>query len=264
MTRLGLTSVQARVYIALAQSGISTIKTISKVSRVARQDIYRITSVLQKLGLVEKIIAAPTMFRAIPIKDAISILLERRTKETSELQAQTKELLKKFKKIKAITTAPQEETQFILVPEKEALILRTKQAVMSAQRSTDIIITWKKFPQMLLLLAKEFREAIKRGVKIRYIVEKTEYENSWPEIVQAFTRNSSFKLRFVPNPPNTVFGIFDEKEVFIATSTAGYAAEYPALWSNNPSLISAMHDLFEIMWFTSLEDKHELIKTTPS
>ena len=257
MTHLGLTSVQARVYIALAQSGISTIKTISKVSGVARQDIYRIMSVLQKLGIVEKIIAAPTMFRAIPIKDALSILLERRTKETSELQAKTKELLKKFKKINAITIAPQEETQFILVPEKEALILRLKQAMMTAQRSIDVTITWKRFPQVLLLLVKELRKALKRGVKIRFIAEKTEYENSWPEIVQAFTRNPSFKIRFVPNPPNTVFGIYDEKEVFITTSTAGYAAEYPALWSNNPSLISAMHDLFEIMWSTSLEDKHE-------
>jgi sugar-specific transcriptional regulator TrmB len=264
MTRLGLTSVQARVYVALAQSGISTIKTISKVSGVARQDIYRIMSVLQKLGIVEKIIAAPTMFRAIPIKDAISILLERRIKETSELQAKANELFEKFKEIKAITIDPQEETHFILVPEKEALILRTNQAVMTAQRSIDSIVTWKGFPQVLLLWAKEFRKAIKRGVKIRFIAEKTEYENSWPEIVQAFTRNPSFKLRSIPNTPNTVFSIYDEKELFIITSNLGHAAEYPALWSNNPSLILAMHDLFEIMWSNSLEDKHELIKTTPS
>jgi sugar-specific transcriptional regulator TrmB len=264
MTRLGLTSVQARVYIALVQSGISTIKTISKASGVARQDIYRIMSVLQKLDIVEKIIAAPTMFKAIPAKDALSILVERKIKETSELQAKTKELLKKLRETKTLTMKQQQETQFILIPKKKALILRYIKAVMAAQRSIDVTITWKRFPQLLLILAKELRKAIKRGVKIRFITEKTEYENSSPEIIQAFTRDPSFKLRFIRNHPNTVFAICDEKEVFITTSTKGYTAEHPALWSNNPCLIAAMHDLFEIMWFTSLETNINLIETTPS
>lgn len=256
LTRLGLTPVQARVYVALSQMGTSKVKPVSRVSGVARQDIYRIMSVLQELGLVEKIIAAPTVFRAIAIKDAFSILLERRTKEASELQAEIEEFLKSFRKIEAIAMDPQEEIRFSLIPKEDALVLRVKQAVMTAQRSVDIATTWKKLPQTLLILAEELRKAIKRGVKIRFIAEKPEYENSWPEIVQAFKRNPSFKLRSVPNPPNTVFGIYDE-EVFIVTSTAGYAAEYPALWSNNPALVSAMRDLFDIMWFTSVEDKHE-------
>jgi sugar-specific transcriptional regulator TrmB len=264
LTHLGLTSVQARVYIALAQSGISTIKSISKVAGVARQDTYRIMHVLQEWGLVERIIANPTTFRAIQTKDAFSILLERRAAETSELQINIKELLKKLKKIDAVTIASQEETQFILIPENETLTLRSKQAMRTVQRSIDITTTWTRFPQVLSLVAKELWEALKRGVKIRFIAEKPECEKSWPEIVQAFTRNPSFTLRYILNPPHTAFGIYDEKEVFITTSTRGYAADYPALWSNNPPLISAMHDLFEIMWFASMEDKHGLIETTPS
>jgi sugar-specific transcriptional regulator TrmB len=55
LTCLGLTLCQARVYLALARSGMSTAKTISKVSKVTREDIYRIMPTLQKLGLVENI-----------------------------------------------------------------------------------------------------------------------------------------------------------------------------------------------------------------
>jgi DNA polymerase III alpha subunit len=54
---LGLTLLQAKIYLALSKTGKATIKTISKASNSARQDIYRIMPTLQKLGLAEKIIA---------------------------------------------------------------------------------------------------------------------------------------------------------------------------------------------------------------
>jgi sugar-specific transcriptional regulator TrmB len=257
LMRLRLTFDQARVYLALAESGMSAAKTIAKNSGVARTDVYRIMPTLEKLGLVERIVSVPCKFRAMSRLDAVSVLMKRRTNETSELRAATREMLKVVKNNNTRTVPEEEGPQFILVPKEETLILRSKQAVMTAQRSIDVTITWKRLPQVLLLSAKELRKAIQRGVKVRFIAEKTEHEESWPEIVQALAKNPSFKLRSIPNPPNTVFWIIDDKEVFITTSTAGYAADYPALWSNNPSLISAMHDLFEIMWLTSLEDKHK-------
>ena len=75
---LGLTLVQARVYLALVESGISKISTISKISKVARPDTYNNIKKLQKLGLVEAIIQSPRTYRAIPIIEALSLLLERR------------------------------------------------------------------------------------------------------------------------------------------------------------------------------------------
>ena len=55
LTNLGLTPVQARVYLALVESGPLRISAISKASDVARPDVYRILSNLEKIGLVEKI-----------------------------------------------------------------------------------------------------------------------------------------------------------------------------------------------------------------
>ena len=50
----GLTSLQAKTYLALAKLGKADVKTIAKVSKVARQDIYRIMPTLQKWGLEKK------------------------------------------------------------------------------------------------------------------------------------------------------------------------------------------------------------------
>jgi sugar-specific transcriptional regulator TrmB len=72
---LGLTTLQAKTYLAIAILEKATVKTISKTAKIARQEIYRVTSELQEKGLIEKIIATPVEYRAIPVHDAINVLL---------------------------------------------------------------------------------------------------------------------------------------------------------------------------------------------
>ena len=86
LTDLGLTLLQARTYFALSKLRKATIKTISKASNIARQDVYRIMPALEKLGLAEKIIATPTMYKATPIKEGIYFLLQKKTQQYNELK----------------------------------------------------------------------------------------------------------------------------------------------------------------------------------
>jgi sugar-specific transcriptional regulator TrmB len=63
---LGLTSLQAKTYLALVTLGKANVQTIAKASNVARQDVYQVMPTLQKLGLGEKIIAKPIIYEATP------------------------------------------------------------------------------------------------------------------------------------------------------------------------------------------------------
>jgi sugar-specific transcriptional regulator TrmB len=67
------------VYTALLESGPLRVSAIAKISKVARPDVYRNLSKLQKIGLVEKIIRKPVEYRAIPMKKGLSLLLETKT-----------------------------------------------------------------------------------------------------------------------------------------------------------------------------------------
>ena len=51
---LGLTLLQAKVFLALLVRGTSKVTEISQVSKVSRPDVYRSLSKLQEFGLVEK------------------------------------------------------------------------------------------------------------------------------------------------------------------------------------------------------------------
>lgn len=252
---LGLTFLQAKVYLALVKSGTATIKEISKTAGVARQDLYRITSELQKLGLVEKVIAIPTEFRAIELTSGISLLLQHVHQKEAETHKKILKLMQRYKgknvKAKPLEAGP----NFILIPEGKAVTLRTIKALENAQTSMDSIISWKKF-SYLMLNAQEFRlmEALKRGVKLRFITEKPEGEKQLPRIVETLGKNYSFAVRYLPAAPLAHIGLFDKREVFINTSTTGNLTETILLWSNCPSLAVVVYDYFEILWLTAMEE----------
>jgi sugar-specific transcriptional regulator TrmB len=257
LRRLGLTFNQARVYLALARSGMSTAKTISTVSKIPREDVYRIMPQLRRLGLVEKGITAPAKFKAISIEEALFVLLQRRMEETSELQTKAGELLKNFKQNIARQNLEEEEPQFILIPERETALQRRRNATNNAQRSIVAVTSWKRFPRGLYTYAEEVKKALGRGVEIRFVTDQPEKEGSTPKIMADFMKNSSFKIRYTTNPPTAIVAVYDEKEVYLATSAGVATEEPPALWSNNPSLVELARNYFEMMWNTALEHKQE-------
>lgn len=68
---LGLTYLQAKVYVTLLKLGDvgAEVRKIASASAIARQDVYRILPALQKMGLVEKVVAIPTIYRPIPLEE---------------------------------------------------------------------------------------------------------------------------------------------------------------------------------------------------
>ncbi|MCZ2856768.1 MAG: hypothetical protein O2U62_06710, partial [Candidatus Bathyarchaeota archaeon] len=66
LTDFGLTGNQAKVYLAAARLRLASVGQISKVSKVRREDVYRILPKLEKMGLVERLLGKPTKIRATP------------------------------------------------------------------------------------------------------------------------------------------------------------------------------------------------------
>jgi sugar-specific transcriptional regulator TrmB len=254
LTLLGLSFNQARVYIALVRSGMSNAQSISMISKVAREHVYRTMTSLQKLGLVEKIITIPTKYKAIPIHDTVSILTERKIKETSELQARTRRLLRNFKEGNARITLQEEEPQFVLIPEKKAGFEKRRNAFENAQKSVDVINSWSRHSSTVYNNAELLNKAMKRGVKIRVITEKPEDENSLLKVEQIFQKNPPHKVKYVLTALSAETTIYDKEEVFIDVSVASRYGECPTLWSNNPCLVAIVQDYFEIMWLAALEE----------
>jgi sugar-specific transcriptional regulator TrmB len=253
LSRLGLTTNQAKVYLALVRSGMSTAKTISKKSNNARPHVYLIMPTLEKLGLVQRIISTPSEFKAISLQDALSVLMTRRTKDTSELQTMTKEILKKFENKNTETALEEEGHQFILIPQKGINIQKRRVAIKNAQKSIDVISSTKRLPVASSFFYEEIMKALQRGVKIRVITEKPEDKKVISEIKE-FRNTLNYRIRYSSVISHAKISIYDKKEALMTTlATAGFA-ESSTLWSNNPSFLAILQNYFENLWVIAIEE----------
>ena len=256
---LGLTSVQTRVYLALVESGPSRVSAISKISKVPRPDVYRTLSRLQELGLVEEIIKKPLQYRAIPMKEGLSLLLETRTRQYEKVRAETMVLFHKATAEKPNKKIQIETPQFVLIPRGRTAIEKIKTAIERAGLGVDLVLSWKRFSQgMVTVFAESLEIAWAKNVQIRFLIECPPESKTAKQLIQ-FCRGKPFcQVRFAPLYPETIFGIYDKKEVFIAVKSKTDLRGSSALWSNNPNLISLAKGYFEILWLTAIEEPKTL------
>lgn len=258
---LGLTSLQAKIYLTLSKLNRATIKTIAKASNIARQDIYRIMPALEKLGLAEKIVATPTMYKATPIKEGVYFLLQRKTQQYSELQKRTIELIENLKEINDETTLQEEEHHFILTSSEQLLWKRLQEGAEKAQISIDICANWEGFRYRLFKDFPNFKRALKRGVRIRVITEKHEPDKSSQKIIQALKANPLFEIRYLPPPVPIKTAIHDKKEVNLCLTTPNKIGGLPSLWSNNPQFVKIITTYYEELWNKAQSEANSSIKT---
>ena len=252
LIKLGLTLVQAKVYIALTSSDALTIQKLSDVSGVARTDLYRVMKELQNEGVVEKILVNPTQFKATPMDQVLNHLIQKRNKESLEIKKKTLALKRELKK------KPQNNTtklvpKFILIPSKRAPD-RIGEAIDNANKSINLAVSWSRFSRGLNFFTDKLKKSWTKKVKWRIILEMPPDTNHSLDHIQFCRKNSSCEVRFIPPPIKTITGIYDQKELFIIENPAVGISNSPALWTNNKSLLSLAKDYFDILWIISLKE----------
>ena len=253
---LGLTLVQAKIYLSLTKLDNATIKIISKNSNLARQDVYRIIPSLERRGLVEKIIDKPTKYKATPIKIGFSALLQQRIMQDAELKKKTNELLKNIHDEKIKNESTDEEPHFIIISEISLLFKKLMKSTQESKISIDSIGNWASFEGVVLGGFKDFKKAMERGVKIRSITEKPADAKELNRCVKILRKNPLYELRFIPSPAPSTMAIIDKKELNISISNNSVCS----LWSNNPAIVGLAINNFEDIWHKAIKDKSKSTK----
>ncbi|MFQ6080897.1 MAG: MEDS domain-containing protein [Candidatus Bathyarchaeia archaeon] len=256
LSDFGLTHNQAKVYIAIAQLGIASVSQVSKVSKVRREDIYRILPKLEKMGLIEKILGKPTKIRATPVEEALSILIKREQdiakKRVSELMAKKDAFLKHFKAHK-MPTFKEEEAHFALISQREGIINKRLTMIKNAEREIDIITSRDKFTQFFTNYDEPIRKVIRKGVKVRVVLNVTEHEDSILRIIEGYeSSRASLNLKYTDQQLSH-YMIVDYKEALVATSIEPTIGKNPHLWTDDNNLVGLLQKNFEGMWHTSVD-----------
>lgn len=242
---LGLTLLEAKIYYVLVLNGPLLAKEIAQKSGVSRPDVYRTLLKLLNLSLIEKVICKPSKFKAISPENGINILFNRKKNKLEDVETKSKSFIEKFKN-NTINSPITFDSNFILLPHKELLIIKIQNAVKKSQKSIDVITVSSRLQHSFNFLSEDLHNAWARGVKGRVIIEKTDANQK--KLIRMVWKKPKANLKEIENVPSNIIAIYDKSEVFIFTKLSSDFKESPALWSNNPRLVSLAQFYFETLW----------------
>jgi sugar-specific transcriptional regulator TrmB len=244
---LGLSTIQAKIYLALAKAGTLTAQEISRLSGVARPHVYQALHELSNEGLTLKTISKPELWQAISPDDCMSILMHRRISKTSELQKQTLSLKKRLK-TSQILKASGDEMQFLLIPKKGAVYLEAEKMLKTVEETMDFLCLTRRMIGWLSDCLDLFEEALKRKVDCRVIMPRPKQKTGIWQPLKRLNEYSNFTLRLIPKEPKFGFSIWDQKEILMTTSTVNSSTPATTLWSNNRGLVDLCQEHFCCLW----------------
>lgn len=248
LSDFGLTPYEAKVYLAVVRLGPTSASNISKMSGVRREEVYRTLPRLEKAGLVDRVLGRPVRVRAIPVEDALSVLIERKKEEldkaVSELSAKKERFLRIFKPDIQTTDLRENGSHFVLISEREAITRRTAVLAGSAKKSIDLADSSEYAIRFILNYADALKKAGNRGVTFRILTNCPNDENAVPEALERSITRDSFILRYIDEIPSR-YVIFDGRESMITTSPDEGLAENNTLWTDDASLVGLMQRGFE-------------------
>jgi sugar-specific transcriptional regulator TrmB len=255
LLELGLTLKQSKIYLANLKTGRATAKEISKISMVAREDVYRTLPSLENLGLIIKHLGTPAHYEAIEAKEGFNILLFRLKKDYLKLNCKAQTTVENM--TKTLKTCKKDDTNLesTYISPTENLKVLIKNA-REAQETIDFTSKYSFFAYALTAphfyrCLKELQKAAKRGVQIRTVINKPETAKpissfSFPELTPLLN-SQFFEFRHVINPITSVI-IYDNKKCLIELSDKQDVILAPFLWSNNKILVEVCKSYFEKFW----------------
>jgi sugar-specific transcriptional regulator TrmB len=248
LSDFGLTPYEAKVYLAVVRLGPTSASKISKLAGVRREEVYRTLPRLEKAGIIDRVLGRPVKVRALPVEDALSLLIERRKEEleaeVSELSAKKDRFLHSFKSDIQSADLKENGSHFVLISEKEAIARRTAVLAGNAKKSIDLADSSDCVIRFTFNYADALRKASSRGIKFRILTNCPDDEDSVPQALESSIARDSFSLRYHDDTPSR-YVIFDGRESMITTSPDVGLTESNTLWTDDASLVTLMQRGFE-------------------
>jgi sugar-specific transcriptional regulator TrmB len=245
LNRLGLTLSEAKVYLALTWVQKADVKEIARSLDTAKCEVYRVISSLEKVGLVEKILAIPSAYKTIPVEEATQILLHKKTEEYNDLQKKTMTLVANLYRTRKNEKLVDEENKNIIISEGKIVGKRLVNQLLSTQKSFETMSTWSVSARMLTRYSGDLKQLIKNKVKIRVLTDKVRRGERRPAFLDDL-QSDYFEIRYHKNPIEIKMAIRDKSEVNVCLSAA--YKKGPNAWSNNLIFAQLATNCFEYMW----------------
>jgi DNA-binding response OmpR family regulator len=243
----GLTKTQAKIYITLTALGVASASEIAKLSKIRREEVYRIIPKLERRGIIARKLKVPRKFSAIQPETAIQMLTETKLnamkEEIEKLEQKQTELVPKLKRIEL--PIKQDACSIEVISQKDNVITKFANMAKNANKKIDVMAPF----QNLLIAFADYpgKTKISKSIKIRIITEKHELDASTKEIMQLSEANqNTVELKQIEKLPYNLLVIDDKEAIWRKNQPINKNAL--TFWTDDLTQITILKTSFENLW----------------
>jgi len=230
---LGFSAHEALVYKLLLKEGSMDVKKIAKSANVLPNALYRLLLKLQNKGLITVSGSRPALYKAITPSIALDNYITNKIHELESFRSVTTNRLQITKK--------DSQTRIDLIKDAHDFFLEYARAANQTKEEILIISIGESVPEEVMLAN---RDAIQRGVTIRFIVHKLDQDNrdlllSW--------RKMGLLIRYFPDWGFHLV-VFDNTISLLSINNPDRTSERIALMIYSRGLSKAYADYFNSTW----------------
>jgi CheY-like chemotaxis protein len=251
----GLNKTKARIYIALNVLGAATASEIASLSKIRREEVYRILPELEETGIVTSKLDAPRRFMATDPVTSVELLVKAKTeamkRELDALKLKKDDLIYRLSNT---SFGVYEENTIEALARQDNVDKRISQMVKKARGTMTLATSTDELEKLLIAKSKE--TPLEGQIEIHTIINKgdlTDYPGStdYADFLRHIRllsnkANCTVELRRVDKTPFKVL-IVDRKEAIWGESKSG-KMNARFLWTNDPIHVGILRRAFDSLW----------------
>ncbi len=247
LEEIGFTQAQAKIYLALLKTGETDAKTLEKIAKTTNQVIYRTLNELQGRGLVEKKVTSPLQYEAVPINQAMEVILYEKKNELNNMLEKSKKITKAIEQ-QLVFEDMKQDFQISVIETKQSIINKSKLANQKVQKTVDCCSTFQRWIQMGQEISDTIKKAQDREVKYRVILEKSSDKVCLPQELKKIVQCKNCQVKVSPGKLKINAAVFDGKYASFNYYSPKSFAESPMVWTNHPAIVTAFEYYFLDKW----------------
>jgi sugar-specific transcriptional regulator TrmB len=251
----GLNKTKARIYVALNVLGAATASEIASLSKIRREEVYRILPELEETGIVTSKLDAPRRFMAADPVTSVELLVKAKTeamkRELDALKLKKDDLIYRLSNT---SFGVYEENTIEALARQDNVDKRFGQMLKKARATMMLTSSTDELEKILVIRSKE--PPLDGQVEIRTIINKgdladhidsSDYVDFIRRIrVLSSKANCTVELRRVDKTPFKLL-VVDRKEAIWGESKSG-KMNARFLWTNDPMHVGILRRAFDNLW----------------
>jgi len=256
LSSLGLSTYEARVYLALLDLGQAPARRLAEVSGVPQTRLYETCRALHEKGLLEETLKKPKEYRAVPISKFLDNVARDYERQVRTLQTERSQWEDEFR----VTGAVQPRaTGTFLTYHGLRRVLERSRLMFEGARESVLVRASPCTMQRLRPLLQEIPDLSRVDVKVAHHV--TAETAAYTEAVAAMAQ-----VRHAQEPNPISFVTVDSREGMLyhwdTSGEDGHERDV-ALWTDDPELVAGFEQSIHDTWSQSLplEERLRQIRT---